>query len=150
MQQGLSLGLIAALLAGIIFAVVSAVEGYIGKNVGAINASLLEHTVSGVIAVIFIVYVAVRGNIDWGVVKTLMPQIVIGAVLVLVGVIAIAYAIPRTGVAVGNFAIVLAQIVVAVLIDAIGFGGERVPITFPRILGLSLMGLGLYVILPRN
>ena len=150
MQQGLSLGLMAALLAGIIFSFVSAVEGYVGKNVGAVNASLLEHTVSGVIAVILIIFVAVRGSIEWGVVKTLMPQILIGAVLVLGGVVAIAYAIPRTGVAIGNFAIVFAQIVIAVLIDAIGIGGERIPITFPRILGLSLMGLGLFVILPRN
>jgi len=135
----------------IIFAVVSAIEGFIGRNVGAVNASLLEHSISGVIAVILIAAVAVRGNINWEVAKSIFPQMVMGSVLVLVGVAAIAYAIPRTGVAIGNFAIVLAQIVVAVIIDSVGLGGyERIPITIPRIIGLTLMALGLFVILPRN
>lgn len=150
MQEGVSLGLIAALCAGIIFAAVSAIEGYIGKNVGAVNASLLEHSVSGVIALTFIAVVALRGNINWVIVKGIFPQILAGAVLVLLGVMAIAYAIPRTGVAVGNFAIVLAQIIIAVVIDSIGIGGERIPITMTKIIGLAIMGVGLYVIVPKN
>ncbi|MEN8243095.1 MAG: DMT family transporter [Chloroflexota bacterium] len=151
MQEGMSLGLISALFAGVIFAFVSVIEGFIGKNVGAVNASLLEHSVSGVIALILIIAVGVRGNINWVVAKSIFPQIVLGAVLVLAGVAAIAYALPRTGVAVGNFAIVFAQIVVAVIIDSIGFSGyERIPITTPRIFGLLLMAAGLYVILPRQ
>ena len=151
MQEGMSLGLISALSAGIIFAVVSALEGFIGKNVGAVNASLLEHSVSGVIAIVLIIAVARYGNIDFEVAKNIFPQIVAGAVLVLVGVAAIAYAIPRTGVAIGNFAIVFAQILIAVVIDSVGFGGyEKIPLTLPRIMGLLLMASGLFVIMPRN
>ena len=151
MDEGFSLGLVVALIGGALFAVVTAFEGYMSKNVGAVNASLLEHTWAGVISIIVLTWVVFSGKIDISVVKNIWPAVVGGGTVILVGVAAIAYAIPRTGLAVGNFAIVLAQILVAVVIDAIGVGGyERIPVSLPRIFGLLLMAAGLFVIIPRN
>lgn len=144
-------GVISALVAGLILAFVSSIEGSISKQVGAINATLLEHSFAGILSVFIIIIMFRGGHFNFAEVENLWIQIGTAAILVLIGVTAIAFAIPRTGVAVGNFAMVISQVIVAVIIDAIGFGGlEKVPITIPKIIGLGLMIAGLIVVLPRN
>ena len=86
MQSEFSLGLAAALAAGLIFAFVTSIEGFVSKSVGAVNASLLEHTFAGSIAIILIIIVTVQKKIDWGVVKALSPQLILAAFLLLIAV----------------------------------------------------------------
>ena len=69
----------------------------------------------------------------------------------LIAVAAISFAVPRTGVAAGNFALVFGQLMIAALIDAIGFPGMgKIPLTPIRILGLLVMAIGIYLVLPRE
>jgi uncharacterized membrane protein YdcZ (DUF606 family) len=51
----------------------------------------------------------------------------------------------------GNMAIVFGQIAVAVVIDTLGLGGyDPIPLQPVRILGVILLGVGLYLALPRS
>ena len=52
MDTGMKVGLAAALAAGMGLAVVSTLEGKLGKGVGALSASLLEYLLAGIFAVI--------------------------------------------------------------------------------------------------
>ena len=51
MLQRLNLGVIVAVITGGVFGAVTAIEGNIARSVGAINASLLEHSIAGLIAI---------------------------------------------------------------------------------------------------
>jgi uncharacterized membrane protein YdcZ (DUF606 family) len=43
------------------------------------------------------------------------------------------------------------QMAIAVIIDSIGIAGyDKVPFTLPRIAGLALMIIGVYLVLPRQ
>lgn len=151
MAQRNNLGVIVAGITGMLFGGVTAVEGYISRSVGAVNASLIEHVFAAMIAVPAVIYLFLRGTLTWEGTKSILPISAVAGVLVLVAVTGVAYAMPRIGVAAGNMAMLFGQMAVAVIIDLIGVGGyEKVPLTLPRIAGLVLMVIGVYLVLPRQ
>jgi transporter family-2 protein len=150
MPEGYQLGLLAAFGTGIIFAFVTALEGILGRTLGALNATVLEHVFSGLISIVLFVWILRSGNLDLAQAKPKLPLAALLGLLVFIAVAGIAYAFPKVGFAAGNFTLVLAQITAAVIIDAVGLGGfEKVPITAIRAVGLVLMGLGVYFVLPK-
>lgn len=151
MAQRNNMGVIVAGVTGMVFGGVTAVEGYISRAVGAVNASLIEHVFAALVAVPAVIFLFMRGTLTWEGTKSIMPISAVAGVMVLVAVAGVAYAMPRTGVAAGNMAMLFGQMAVAVVIDLIGIGGyDKVPLTWPRILGLALMIVGVYLVLPRQ
>lgn len=151
MQSAFMLALIAALGTGGLFAIVTTLEGIISRSVGAVYTSLWEHVFAGGLAIALVAVLAMRGNINWLAMKGVLPQVILTALLILLAVTGIAYAIPHLGVAVGNFALVIGQVVIAIMIDAVGVGGlERIPLSLPRVIGVLLMASGLYFVIPKS
>jgi bacterial/archaeal transporter family-2 protein len=151
MADGLKVGLVVAIGAGALFGVITALEGAVAWVVGGINASLLEHFIAGIISIILLIIILLRGSLNREVTLSVLPKSILGGIFVLVAVAAIAFAIPRTGVAVGNLALILGQLFLAAIIDTTGFAGiERIPLSPARILGLLVMGIGIYIILPKK
>ena len=150
MTDGYQFGLLAAFGTGILFAFVTTFEGILGKTLGGINATILEHLFSGMLAVILLGWFMLSGNIDLKVVRTSLPLAALLGLLVFIAVAGIAYAIPKVGFATGTFLLVAAQVTTAVIFDAVGFGGfERIPISGLRLMGLVLMGLGVYFVITK-
>jgi bacterial/archaeal transporter family-2 protein len=151
MQQRFNLGVIVAALSGSVFGVVTSIEGFIGRSVGAISASLIEHAVAALIAVPAVVFLFMRGTLTWDNTKSIVPASAVVAVLIIVAVAGVAYSMPIVGVAAGNMAMLFGQMTLAILIDTMGIGGyDKVPLSLPRIAGLILMVVGVYLVLPRQ
>jgi transporter family-2 protein len=151
MDASLKVGLISAFGTGVALAFVSALEGRLGKFVGPINATLLEHLLGGVLAVILFLGLLFSGKLVWGDIKSYIPLGGIAAIMVFVSVAGIAYSIPKAGVAAGTFALLFGQMAFVIIIEAVGLVGyERIPLSIPRIIGLALMALGLFFVVPRN
>ncbi|NQS91061.1 MAG: DMT family transporter [Chloroflexi bacterium] len=151
MAQRNNIGVIVAGVTGMMFGGITTVEGYVGRHVGAVNASLIEHAFAAMVAVPAVIYLFMRGTLTWEGTKSILPLSAIAGVIIIVAVAGVAYAMPRTGVAAGNMAMLFGQMTVAVIIDMIGVGGyEKVPLTLPRIAGLALMIVGVYLVLPKQ
>lgn len=151
MQQRFNLGVIVAAVSGGMFGVVTSIEGFIGRSIGAINASLLEHAAAAIIAVPAIAFLFMRGTLTWDNTKGVLTASGVVAVLIIVAVSGVAYAMPRVGVTAGNMAMLFGQMALAVLIDTLGVGGyEKVPLSFTRIAGMVLMVIGVYLVMPRD
>jgi bacterial/archaeal transporter family-2 protein len=151
MQQRINLGVFVAAIAGGVFGLVTTLEGAVARSVGAINASLLEHMFAGFIAIPAVIILFLRGKMTWNITRPILPIAALLGIFVLVAVAGIAYAMPRVGVTAGNMALLFGQIAVAVLIDTIGLlGYERVPLSLPRIVGLILMVIGIYLVLLKQ
>lgn len=149
MREALSLSALVAVGVGVTFGVVSAVEGALAQLNGPIKASLFENIAAGIlsITVFLALFMTARGERAYITASTIGLAIVAG-VLVIAAVAGIGYSIPRIGVAAGNMAIVFGQIAVAVVIDSLGLGGyEPIPLKPVRILGVILLGVGLYLAL---
>lgn len=151
MLQRLNVGVIVAVVTGGVFGLVTALEGNIARTVGAINASLLEHSIAGLIAIPAILIIILSGRLEWGNAKSVLPQSAFVGVLVLVAVAGVAFSMSRMGVTAGNMALIFGQMAVVVIIDTYGLVGyPRISLTLPRIAGLLLMLVGIYLVLPRS
>jgi transporter family-2 protein len=151
MAQRKNIGVIVAGVTGMMFGGITTMEGYVGRHVGAVNASLIEHAFAAMVAVPAVVYLFMRGTLTWEGTKSILPISAIAGVIIIVAVAGVAYAMPLVGVAAGNMAMLFGQMTVAVIIDMIGVGGyDKVPLTLPRIAGLVLMVIGVYLVLPRQ
>lgn len=152
MRDALSLSVLVAVGVGITFGAVTAVEGALARLNGAIKASLFENIAAGLlsIAVFLAIFVAARGE-RRPITSSTVGLAVTAGVLVVAAVAGIGYAIPRIGVTAGNMAIVFGQITVAIVIDTLGLGGyEAIPLRPVRILGVILLGVGVFLTLPRS
>ena len=151
MAQRNNMGVIVAGVTGMLFGGITTMEGYVSRSVGAVNASLIEHAFAAMVAVPAVIYLFMRGTLTWEGTKSIMPISAVAGVMVIVAVAGVAYAMPRVGVAAGNMTMMFGQMGVAVVIDMIGVGGyDKVPLTLPRIAGLVLMVIGVYLVLPRQ
>lgn len=151
MREAINLGMIVAFGTGCVFAVVTTVEGYVGRAIGALNATVVEHLMAAMFAFAALGVILLRGSLTWEAARPVLPASALAGILVLIAVGGVAYALPRTGVAAGNMAMVLGQFGLAAVIDTLGVAGyERVPFSLPRVAGLLLMAAGTYLVLPKS
>ncbi len=151
MKGSFGLGAIVAAITGGVFGIVTTLEGSISRSVGPLNASLIEHVFAAMIAVPAVAVLFLSGRLTFENTKNILPMSAVAGVLVIVAVAGVAYSMSSIGVTAGNMALVFGQLALAVLIDTIGVGGyEKVPLTLPRIGGLVLMIVAVYLVLPRQ
>ena len=63
----------------------------------------------------------------------------------------LSFSLQRAGVAAGLATIILGQLIVSIIVDTRGIGGaEPIPLTIPRIGGLFVMAIAVYLLMPRN
>jgi uncharacterized membrane protein YdcZ (DUF606 family) len=63
----------------------------------------------------------------------------------------ISFSLQRAGVAAGLASVILGQLALSFVIDALGIGGvEPIPISAARIMGIVVSGFGVYLLLPKG
>jgi transporter family-2 protein len=63
----------------------------------------------------------------------------------------VATAFPRVGIVVGQASIIAGQIGISILVDTLGLaGGEPIPLEPRRLLGLLVLGIAVYLLLPSQ
>jgi transporter family-2 protein len=143
---------VAALLAfaaGIAGATQIAVQGRLGERVGSLEALTTAALLGGLLA--FAVLLLVRRSLG-GVGEALSgPKwLLLGGVAGVFIVFAVTYAGPRIGVLATSAVLIAAQFAVASVIDRFGwFGVERVPLSWPRVVGIVLLCAGAALTLRR-
>ena len=142
----------AALLAsaaGLGGAVQIAVQGRLGDRVGTIEAVATASLIGALIALA--VLLAARRSLS-GVGDALgSPKwMLLGGVMSALIILAITVAGPRIGIVATTSVLIAAQFTLATVIDRLGwFGVERIAVSWPRVLGLALLGVGAVLTLRR-
>ncbi len=152
-----------ALLTGAAIALQSTLNGRAGAAIGPIRTGLLVNALGGsmallVLAGVFLFYgkgfidgVMLRGT-ETGPQGMGSTLFIVGAagflgILIIVG---ISFAVQVAGVTAGLSAVILAQLVVGMIIDSAGVGSAGVIAADPRrILGVLVMALGVYLLVPK-
>jgi transporter family-2 protein len=144
-----ALAALLALLAGLAGAAQAAVMGRLGSRVGTLEAlafaSALQALLTGTLVVLirprFGGYAAALRQPAW---------LWLGGVMGAVIVFTITFATPRIGNAATIGILVAGQLAMAVAIDQLGlFGFDRIELSWPRVLGVVLLGLGAALSLHR-
>ena len=153
MQKSILTALIVAIISGLAIGTQSSLNSAAGKITGAALTGLLVNFVGGVASglVLAVIY-ARQGNVLSTSIQTPTIGIIIASGLLGIGIITgVAYALPKIGIAAGLSAIIAGQMIVAVIVDTFGIaGGEPIPLDWYRIVGIVLLALGTWAILPKE
>ena len=153
MQKLFGPALLIALLSGLAIGTQASLNSTIGKITGATLTGLLVNFLGGLAAGLFLAVVYLRqGTAAFSSIHVSTLGIIIASGLLGIGIITgVAYALPKTGVAAGLSAIIAAQMVVALVVDTLGLaGGRPIPLDWARIIGIGLLALGMWAILPKG
>lgn len=141
--------LVIAALAGIAMAVQGSLNAALGKTVGTLEATFIVHVV-GIAVIIAALYLFRWGAGNLALVKEAPWYTFLGGALGVLIIFGVVLSIPRAGVANATTAIIIGQLLTALLIDHCGFFGlEKVPFTLCKGLGLALLASGGYLMLGR-
>jgi bacterial/archaeal transporter family-2 protein len=146
---GTALAVALSASAGLAGAVQIAVMGELGNRTGIIPAIALSGILSGLLAIV-VLYAG--GSSLWGVREALREPVWLwsGGAISLFIILAMTVAGPRIGIAATLGILIGGNLVMGALIDQYGLLGlDRVPIGWPRAVGIVLLGLGAALSLKR-
>ncbi len=152
MKNMLLIGALAAILTGILIGTQATLSNRGGSIIGPIRTSLLTNLGSGLFALVFILISLIWHTLEW----RNLPQPTVWMLLFSGGlgiliVIGVAFSLRYVGVTAGAAAIIMGQLLISTIVDATGLSGQTpIPISWQRFAGLLVMGLAVFLLLPRE
>jgi transporter family-2 protein len=152
MKLSIITGALVALLTGIAIAVQSTVTSRVGGIIGDIRTGILTNTMGGIVAgSLMLVWFLREGPQVWKIPPVVIGVTALSGILGVFIITGISFSLQRAGVAAGLASVILGQLALSFIIDALGIGGvEPIPISATRILGIVVAGFGVYLLLPRG
>lgn len=153
MTSTMTLGLIVTVIAGIAIGIQPVFTSLIGQTLSPVNSGLAIHiggTVAGAIMVMLIFLT--NPNLPQ---ITLTPRVTIFSILAgttgMIIIMGITFAFQHVGFVTGQGILIVTQLTVAVVVDTFALtGGQPMPLDWRRVLGIAVLVLGTYLIIPRQ
>jgi len=153
MQKIQIIALVVAIACGLGVGTQASLNNAASRLAGPILTGLLVNFLGGVASGVVLAGLYLRQGVGFlSVIRGSTLNILILAGLLGIAIISgAAYALPRIGVAAGLAAVIVGQMVVAIIVDSLALvGGQPIPLSWIRIGGLALLGLGTWMILPKG
>jgi len=146
------IGAFGALLTGMAISIQSTITSRAGAILGDVRTGLLTNFLGGMLAgILVLIFLLKEGGQAWRVPGNILPYIAFSGFLGIFIITGISFSLQRAGVAAGLATVILGQLILSVVVDRMGIGGvEVIPISGQRILGLVIMAVGVYMLLPRK
>ncbi len=141
--------LIIAAVAGIAMALQGSLNTALGKIIGMLETTFVVHAV-GIAVIAAALYLFRLGSGSLALLQEAPWYTYLGGVLGVLIIFGVTVSISRAGVANATTAIIIGQLVTALIVDQCGlFGLEKIPFTLWKGLGLALLAAGGYLMLGR-
>ncbi|MGD0707197.1 MAG: DMT family transporter [Anaerolineaceae bacterium] len=152
MKTPILLGILGALVTGVAIGTQSTLSTRIGSMIGNFRTGLLMNFAGGIIAGVFVLALTfIQGKSFWNLPASAVVMLLIAGALGILIITGVAFSLQLTGVAAGLATVILGEMVVSVIVDAKGLAGATaIPITWERVVGLLVIVLGVYLILPKK
>jgi len=152
MKLSIITGALVALLTGIAIAAQSSMASRVGGIIGDIRTGILINTMGGIAAgSLMLIWLLREGPQVWKIPPVVFGIAALSGILGVFIVTGISFSLQRAGVAAGLASVILGQLALSFVIDALGIGGlEPIPISATRILGIMVSGFGVYLLLPKG
>ncbi len=153
MQKSHTISLIVALACGLGVGTQASLNNAAGRLAGPIMTGLLVNFLGGAASAVILaaIYLRQGAGILSAIRGSTLNILVIAGLLGIAIITGAAFALPRVGVAAGLAAIIVGQMVVAVIVDTLGLvGGQPIPLSWVRVGGLALLALSTWMILPKG
>lgn len=152
MKNAMIVGAFAALATGVAIGIQATLTSRVGGIIGNIRTGLLTNFLGGLIAGIVVLFLFIlQGSGAWKIPTTAVVMVAVSGTLGILIITGLSFSLQRAGVATGLATIILGQLIVSVIVDTRGIGGiEPIPLTIPRIGGLFVMAIAVYLLMPRT
>ena len=146
------LGAFGALLTGIAIGVQSTLTSRAGALIGDVRTGLLTNLLGGIMAgLLVLVLIFTGGTRAWRMPGAAIVLVTISGFLGILIITGISFSLQRAGILAGLATVILGQLVVSIVVDTLGVGGAaQIPLTSQRVIGILVIVLGVYLVLPRN
>jgi transporter family-2 protein len=129
------------IIAGMLNALQSGINGTLGKKIGVFEASLVNFIVG---TLVLILVTVLFGKGDFPSVFSVPKWQWLGGVLGAIYVLFVVIMVPKIGVAPVVICIITGQLVMSSMIDHFGLFGTKVPFDWNRLVGILFMALAIY------
>lgn len=152
MKDSFVTALVVAVSSGMGMAVLGSLNSTAGRYVGPLGTGLIVNILAGVVAAsVLLLFRHLLPQVNWDSFRVAAPFLVVSALIGIGTLTGISYSLARIGVAAGLAALLLGQMLLAVVIDALGWNGaDRLPLTAARVAGLVLMLIATWLLLPNT
>ena len=152
MKNMIILGVVGAVMTGLMIGLQSSLSNRTGQLIGSLRTGLLTNIFGGGVALLVFILAIAAKQLGWELPprQALIMLLSSGALGVFI-IIGISFSLRYTGVVAGLGSVILGQMLISSVVDAIGWLGlQRVPFTWQRGAGLLLLAAAIYMLLPRN
>jgi len=148
----LLIGTITALIAGMAIGLQATFTSRAGGIIGSIRTGLLTNFIGGSIAgIIILILLIYKGTGTWKIPGAPLLMITAAGLLGILIVSGVSFSLQKVGVTAGLATVILGQMLLSIFIDTKGIGGaEPISLSFSRIAGLLLLGVSVYLLLPKR
>lgn len=146
------IGVSTALLTGLAIGVQATLISRAGNIIGSVRTGLMTNFLGGSIAgIIILILIIFNGKANWEIPAIPLIMMSTAGFLGVLIVTGVSFSLQRVGVTAGLAMIILGQMFLSMIIDTKGIGGaEPITLSFSRIAGLLLMGVSIYLLLPKK
>lgn len=145
--------LMIALGSGIAIGMQSFYTNLTGQVVEPIRAAFLIHISGSIVGLGIMGVIVLRGGAFLPTIQNSrefwIPVALAGVAGMLI-VTGVAFSFARIGQTAGQAALIFGQMLIAVVVDSLGFAGEPIPLDFRRILGLVVLAVAAWLLLPQQ
>lgn len=141
-----------ALITGIAIGIQSFLSGRAGDMIGPVNTGFWTNFLGGTLAGILILGLSTFvspefKSITWPAFTITLISGALGIIIIM----GISFSISRAGVAAGLAAVIFGQFFFGVIADSIGLGRTQpIPLDLRRVVGLAVMALSVFLLLPKK
>ena len=152
MKSAIIFGTFIAVMTGIAIGAQASMIGRAGSIIGSFRTGMLTNFAGGIWGLlIFIVFLLLPHADNRPITRPAVILMLVSGFIGVFVVIGVAFSMQYAGVAAGLSAIILGQMALSLLIDTTGWGGAaQIPLSISRVMGLLVMALGVYLLLPRG
>ncbi|HSL42897.1 MAG TPA: DMT family transporter [Anaerolineales bacterium] len=145
-------GIAVALGSGLAIGIQATLFTVIGRAIGPVRASLILNVTGGIVAgLIILAVIGVKGAKQWNIPNSSLILAVVAVTMGIFIITGVSMAFQRTGAAVGIATVFLGQILIGIIVDALGLaGGEAVPLDMRRVLGLGIMAVAIVLLVQQK
>jgi len=150
MKNVIIIGELGAFATGLAIALQSYLSGKAAGLVGPVKTGLWTNLLGGILAgLLILAFRVVSKDESSGLSRSTLLIILGSGALGILIITGISYSINLAGVTAGVAAVFLGQMVLSVIVDTMGWGGaDPIPLDARRMIGLVIMSISVYLLLP--
>lgn len=151
MSKVIIYGVFGAIGTGVVISLQAVIGSRTGFVIGPVRTGMWMYILGGPLAAVLLLFGFGGQDVTWEMTRPYVGMLAVGGLMGITILTGISFSLTRIGVLAGLTTVILGQLGVSIIADAGGWGGgEPIPFTWERAVGLLVVALGVFLMLPKE